>query len=81
VGRHSDKHNRVRADYLAGMITRAEARRETGRAAQTGDDVYVQPVNVQQLDANGQPIPAAPRSGTRPADSTTTTDPTSGEDT
>jgi phage portal protein BeeE len=77
----ADKHNRVRADYLAGMITRAEARRETGRAAQTGDDVYVQPVNVQQLDATGKPIPAAPPSGTRPADSTTTPDPTSGEDT
>jgi phage portal protein BeeE len=55
----SAKHDRVRKDWLAGMITRAEARTETGRAASTQDQVYIQPVNVTQLDDNGNPKPLA----------------------
>lgn len=67
----ADKHSRIRADYLGGLITRAEARRETGRSAGPGDDMYVQPVNVVQLDKSGAPIPIAP-----PADPEPDTDPT-----
>lgn len=61
---NNEKHDRVRKDMLAGMITRAEARRETGRPADDSkDDVYVQPVNVIQLPESGiapqQPKPSA----------------------
>jgi hypothetical protein len=52
----ADKHDRVRKDYLAGIVMRSEARRETGRPATEDDDVYVQPVNVVQLGPNGLPV-------------------------
>jgi phage portal protein BeeE len=55
----ADKHDRVRKDYLAGIVMRSEARRETGRPATEDDDVYVQPVNVVQLGSNGLPVPSA----------------------
>ena len=45
----NEKHDRVRADFLSSMITRGEARRETGRPADASHDVYVQPVNLIQL--------------------------------
>jgi len=78
----ADKHNRIRADYLAGVITRAEARRETGRAATDADNVYVQPTNVAQLGSDGKPIPfTASKPNEPPAnDSSDTTDPTEGGD-
>lgn len=65
------KHDRVRKDYLAGIIMRSEARVSTGRgAAKDGsDDVYVQPVNVTQLDDNGTPKPS-PSSATNQPDPT-----------
>jgi phage portal protein BeeE len=53
----SSKHDRVRKDWLSGMIMRSEARQETGRTFTAADAIYIQPVNVTQLDANGEPKP------------------------
>jgi len=67
---NNEKHDRVRKDYLASIITRAEARRETGRPADDAkDDVYVQPVNVIQLPESGiaPQQPSTPRASGNPA--------------
>jgi HK97 family phage portal protein len=52
----NEKHARVRADMLSGMITRGEARNETGRTAlkDEADDVFLQPSNVVQLGPGNQ---------------------------
>jgi hypothetical protein len=81
----ADKHTRVRADWLSGMIDLYEARAETGRAAadeQKG--IFARPVNIQLVDAEGKPItpptdPSTTATGTPPppkADDTTTEDAT-----
>lgn len=53
----NERHARVRADYLAGLITRAEAKRELGYAVTAGDAIYAQPANVvlTQPGANAMP--------------------------
>lgn len=62
----SAKHDRVRKDYLAGIIMRSEARTETGRPPGPNDNVYIQPTNVTQLDDNGNPKPLASAGGNDP---------------
>jgi phage portal protein BeeE len=82
----ADKHNRVRADYLAGVIDLYEARTETGRpGADEQKGVFARPVNVQLVDASGKPIVAPTDPSNSPtkkppkADDTTTTEDTSNE--
>jgi HK97 family phage portal protein len=73
---NASKHDRIRKDYLAGVIMRSEARKETGRPYTTDDDVYVQPTTVQQLDANGDPkVPGDLSATGGGADPTPTSDP------
>lgn len=52
-----EKHGRVRADYLAGIIRRDVAKRELGYAvAEDGsDEIYVQPTNVVVVRAGEDP--------------------------
>lgn len=46
-----EKHARVRADYLAGLITRATAKAELGYPIEPdgSDNIYAQPTNVFML--------------------------------
>lgn len=52
-----EKHNRVRADYLAGIIKRSTAKRELGYSIEEGDEVYAQPTNINLLTAGTVPEP------------------------
>lgn len=58
----NEKHARVRADYLAGIIKRSQAKRELGVIVEEGDEVYAQPMNVMLLKPGElperQPAPA-----------------------
>lgn len=58
---HNQKHERVREDYLASIIDRAEARQETGRIVRAEDkDVYYTESQAEQdNDATNDEIPAA----------------------
>jgi hypothetical protein len=52
----NEKHMRVREDYKATLIDRAEARRETGRAARTEDvDVYYTAATAGATTSDTQP--------------------------
>ncbi|MFQ5705542.1 MAG: phage portal protein [Gemmatimonadales bacterium] len=48
----NEKHDRVRKDMMARMITVGEARLELGYPADDSHDVYVQPVNVIQIPSD-----------------------------
>lgn len=55
-----EKHARVRADYLAGMIQRKTAKEELGYpiAQDDSDEVYAQPMNVMLMKPGDVPITA-----------------------
>lgn len=62
----NEKHARVRADYLAGMIKRAQAKRELGYPVESEDEIYAQPLNVMLLKPGEVPEPAPPKPPTEP---------------
>lgn len=45
----AEKHARVRADYLAGIIKRSQAKQALGYPVEEGDEVYSQPTNMVLL--------------------------------
>lgn len=45
----AEKHARVRADYLAGIIKRSQAKQALGYPVEEGDEVYSQPTNMLLL--------------------------------
>lgn len=55
----NEKHARVRADYLAGMIKRGQAKRELGYPVDAEDEVYAQPMNVVLLRPGEMPAQPA----------------------
>ncbi len=59
----NEKHARVRADYLAGVIKRAQAKRELGYPVETEDEVYAQPTNVVLLRPGEVPTQSAAPGG------------------
>lgn len=56
----NEKHARVRADYLAGIVKRSQAKRELGYPVESEDEVYAQPMNVMLLRPGELPPPPAP---------------------
>jgi HK97 family phage portal protein len=67
----NEKHTRVREDYKATLIDRAEARRETGRAARTEDvDVYFSAPTAGTATTDTPPPPPDPAKDAANADNT-----------
>lgn len=65
----TEKHNRVRADYLAGIIKRSVAKRALGYAVdEATDEIYAQPTNMFLLKP-GEPMPNQQNSRTDDATS------------
>jgi HK97 family phage portal protein len=70
---NASKHDRVRKDYVAGVITRAEARQETGRSFTKDDEVFFQPTTGTLTDASGEPISGGDPAG-NPGDGSSNAD-------
>jgi len=58
-----EKHNRVRADYLAGIIKRSTAKQELRYPVEEGDEVYAQPTNINLLTPGTVPEPQPQNQG------------------
>lgn len=69
----NEKHARVRADYLSGIITRAHAKRELGIPVEASDEIYAQPLNIMLLKpgefpGQSEPAPAGGGGGVEGGD-------------